>query len=104
MLRKKYYVKIGDSDVNAYFSPDDDIEKIITGRIKKARKSIHFMAFSFTSDGIGEAMIKKFKEGVPVQGIFERRGANSKESEFIKMKLEGIPVRLDGNRSPCTTR
>ncbi|MDR3238187.1 MAG: phospholipase D-like domain-containing protein [Spirochaetia bacterium] len=97
-IGKKYYVKIGDTDINAYFAPEDDVENIIIGRIKKAKKSIRFMAFSFTSDEIGEAMIKKFKEGVAVSGLFETRGAKSKDSEFIKMKVEGIPVKLDSNK------
>jgi len=97
-LSKKYYVKIGDININAYFSPDDNIERIILKRLKKAEKSIHFMAFSFTSDKIGEEIIRRFKNGVKVYGIFEKRGARSKFSEYIKMKIEGIPVKLDRNR------
>lgn len=97
-LRKRYHVKVGDSDINAYFSPEDNIERIIIKRIEKAKKSIHFMAFSFTSDGIGEAMIEKYKKGVAVTGIFERRGTRGGHSEYTKMKLEGLPVRLDHNR------
>ncbi len=93
-----YYVKINGTNINAYFSPDNNIEKIIIKRIKKAKNSIHFMAFSFTSDGIGEAIIKKFNEGISVYGIFERKGALSRYSEYIKMKVEGLPVKLDKNR------
>ena len=43
-------------------------------------------------------MIKKFKAGIDVKGIFEKRGAFTKHSEFIKMKLEGLPVQVDRNR------
>jgi len=97
-LRKRYYVKVGETDINAYFSPEDNIERIIIKRIGKAKKSIHFMAFSFTSDGIGEAMIERSKKGVAVSGIFERRGTRGGYSEYTKMKLEGLQVRLDRNR------
>jgi len=97
-FQKKYYVKIDDSHINAYFSPEDDIERIIIKRIEKAEASIHFMAFSFTSEGIGEAMIKKFKAGVPVYGLFEKRDTRTKYSEYTKMKLEGLPVKTDRNR------
>lgn len=97
-LKKKYYVKIDDTNINAYFAPEDDIERIIINRIKKAKTSIRFMAFSFTSDNIGEAIIEMFHKGVKVEGLFERRGANSKDSEFTKMKVEGLPVKLDGNK------
>jgi len=97
-LGKKYYVSVESTDINAYFSPEDNIERIIIKRIEKAKTSIHFMAFSFTSSGIGEAMIAKFKKGVAVTGIFERRGTREAHSQYAKMKLEGLPVRLDHNR------
>lgn len=94
----KYYKRIDGTDINVYFSPEDDIERIIVKRLGKAKRSIHFMAFSFTSDAIGGEMIQKFREGVSVRGIFERRGAMSTESEYANMKHEGIQVRLDRNR------
>jgi len=97
-LNNRYYVKIGDTNINAYFSPDNDVEDIIVKRVRKARKSIYFMAFSFTSDPIGEAMIEQSKKGVSVSGIFEKRGSNTRESEYVKFLTEGIPVKLDRNR------
>ena len=97
-ISRKYHVKIEDTNINAYFAPENNIENIILGRIKWAKKSIRFMAFSFTSAPIAEAMIKKFKEGVAVSGVFEKRGSGTKESQFIKMKVEGLPVRVDGNK------
>jgi phosphatidylserine/phosphatidylglycerophosphate/cardiolipin synthase-like enzyme len=96
-LRNPYYVKIGDVNINAYFSPDNNVEDIIVKRIRKARSSICFMAFSFTSDPIGEAMIDQAKKGVKVEGIFEKRGADSPESEYNKFRVEGISVRVDKN-------
>ncbi len=98
LLENHYYVKIGDSHLNVYFSPDNNVEKIIIKKIKKAKKSLYFMAFSFTSDSIGEAIIKKYKQGIKVAGIFEKRGAKSKYSEYIKMRVENLPVILDKNR------
>lgn len=98
-LTNKYYVKIDDININAYFAPEDNVEKIITGRLKKAKKSIRFMAFSFTSDLIAETMIEKFKDGVTVEGIFERRGAGSEHSEYTKMMIEGVSVVKDRNRN-----
>lgn len=97
-LQKKYYVRLDDMNINVYFAPEDDVEKIIHGRIKKAEKSIRFMQFSFTSDKIGEVIIEKFKEGLEVKGVFEKNGSDTQYSEYTKMKIEGIPVRLDNNR------
>ncbi len=97
-LINRYYVKIGDTHINVYFSPENNIGRILQKRIKGARKSIHFMLFSFTSDVIGEAIIDRYKSGVKVYGILERSGAKSRFSEYIKMKLEGIPIKLDRSR------
>ncbi len=97
-IRNRYHVKIDDTDINVYFSPENGIERILLKRLAKARRSIHFLAFSLTSDLIGEIIIKKHKEGVKVYGVFEGRGARTKYSEYIKMKIEGVPVKLDGSR------
>jgi phosphatidylserine/phosphatidylglycerophosphate/cardiolipin synthase-like enzyme len=93
-----YYVKIGNTNINAYFSPDNDVEDLIVKRIKKAKKSIYFMAFSFTSDPIGEAMIEGFKKGVKIEGLFEKNGSESKDSEYKKFLVEKIPVKTDRNK------
>jgi phosphatidylserine/phosphatidylglycerophosphate/cardiolipin synthase-like enzyme len=98
-LTNDYYVKIEGTDINAYFSPEDDIERIILKRLIKAKFTIHFMAFSFTSDNIGETIIRMHKQGVRVYGLFERKGSREGHSEYTKMKLEGLPVKLDHNRN-----
>jgi len=97
-LQKKYYVKVDAMNINVYFAPEDNVEKIIYQRIKKARKSIRFMQFSFTSDKIGEVIIEKFKEGIQVEGVFEKKGSGTEYSEYTKMKIEDIPVKLDTNK------
>lgn len=96
-LSNKYYVKLNDIDINAYFSPDDDIERIIVKRIEKAKKSILFLAFSFTSDAIGEAIIAKHKHGIAVKGVFEKKDIKNVNSEYIKLKVEGLDVLYDAN-------
>lgn len=96
-LSNKYYVKLSDIDINVYFSPDDDIERIIMKLIEKAKQSIYFLAFSFTSDAIGETMITKHKQGVVVKGVFEKRDIKNVNSEYIKLKVEGLDVLYDAN-------
>jgi phosphatidylserine/phosphatidylglycerophosphate/cardiolipin synthase-like enzyme len=97
-LTNRYYVKIGDAHINVFFSPDNNIDRILRKRIERAQESIHFMLFSFTSDLIGEAIIKRYKRGVKVYGLMDRSGAKNRFSEYVKMKLEGIPVKLGRNR------
>ncbi len=97
-LNKQYYVKLPEADINVYFSPDDDVERIILKRIIKAKKTIRFMYFSYTSPTVADAMISMFRKGIDVKGLLEKRGAGSRYSQYVKMHLEGIPVRLDRNR------
>ncbi|MDA3898971.1 MAG: phospholipase D-like domain-containing protein [Spirochaetes bacterium] len=92
-----YYVKIGETHINCYFSPDDDIERILLKRILKAKTSVAVMAFSFTSDSIGEALLTVHKKGIKVSAIFESRGAGSKYSEYAKLKAAGVRVMRDKN-------
>lgn len=96
-LKNRHYVKENGIAINVFFSPDDNIEKNIIKKIKSSKKSIYFMSFSFTSDGIGEAMIDAYKRGVKLKGIFESRGSGTEYSEYYKMKVEGIDVRKDKN-------
>ncbi|HNU91963.1 MAG TPA: phospholipase D-like domain-containing protein [Spirochaetota bacterium] len=93
-LTKKYHVRIGNTDVNAYFSPDDNVERIILKRLTKARRSVRFMAFSFTSKPLGEELVRLHKNGLDVGGVMEKTGTNSRDSQFVKFKIEGIPVRI----------
>jgi len=99
LLRKKSKIITPRISVEVLFSPEDNIEERIMNEIARAAKSVFFMAFSFTSREISEALIKKFRDGIDVRGLFEKSGAFSKHSEFIKMKLEGLPVKVDRNRN-----
>jgi len=96
-LTSKYYVKIQDTPVNVYFSPEDSIERILLKRLRKAKTSVRFMAYSFTSAPLAEELIRLHKKGLTVSGILEKAGAEAKYSQYIKMKLEGIPVHMDTN-------
>lgn len=80
-----------------YFSPQDGIEKHILERLKKAQKSVRFLAFSFTSDEIANEMIARKKAGVDVEGVFESRNASGTGADFALLKQAGVAVLKDGN-------
>lgn len=83
--------------IENYFAAEDGVmDKIITA-INEAHSSIHFMAYSFTDDNLGQSMIDKAREGIIVKGVFETVGANTEYSECKWLLLQGIDVRLDGN-------
>ena len=93
------HVRIQGIDLYAYFAPEDSVENVITELIGKAESSIHFMAFTFTSDVLGNIMIERFKRGVKVFGVFEKIGSHTKFSEYLRMKDAGIPVVIDKNKN-----
>jgi phosphatidylserine/phosphatidylglycerophosphate/cardiolipin synthase-like enzyme len=83
--------------IENYFSPQDEAEEHIVERLRGAQSSIRFMAFSFTSDPIGEAMLNLHHAGVLVQGVFEKRNARGIGSELERLREGGIEVLEDGN-------
>ena len=84
--------------VFTYFSPGSDTISPLLTAINSAEKSIHFMAFAFTHDTLGDAMRDRFKSGIDVRGVFEKRQTDNPYSEYKTMKAAGLPVVLDKNR------
>jgi phosphatidylserine/phosphatidylglycerophosphate/cardiolipin synthase-like enzyme len=83
--------------VENYFAPKDAVAQHIIDRLEKAQTSIHFMAFSFTDDAIGQTMRARAKAGVAVQGVFETTGSETTYSEYGKLRKAGLDVLQDGN-------
>lgn len=89
-------VIIDDSEVEVYFSPDDNVADHIIELLNQARESIVFMAYSFTSDMISSAMIEKFQNGITVSGIMDSGQASGNQGTEINNLLNaGIEVYLD---------
>lgn len=83
--------------IENYFAPEDEVMDQIVAEVLAAQTSIHFMAFSFTNDTLGDAMRSDMDKGVTVAGIFETRGADSQYAECVPLLEKGADVTLDGN-------
>jgi phosphatidylserine/phosphatidylglycerophosphate/cardiolipin synthase-like enzyme len=83
--------------VENYFAPEDQVMDQIISEVLDAQKFVHFMAFSFTDDQLGQAMISEIHRGVSVDGIFESRGANTQYSECLPLRQNSASITLDGN-------
>jgi phosphatidylserine/phosphatidylglycerophosphate/cardiolipin synthase-like enzyme len=90
-------VTIDGTRVENYFAAEDDTVGNIVRTINGAKQSVYFLAFSFTQDNIGAAIIAKQKAGLAVGGVFETTGSNVPTSEYGKMKKDGLAVYTDGN-------
>ncbi|MEM7032301.1 MAG: phospholipase D-like domain-containing protein [Chloroflexota bacterium] len=83
--------------VQIVFAAEDEAMQILTPLIDSTQQTIHFMAFAFTHDDLGNAMLSRAQAGVEVQGIFETRGSETEFSEMAKLYCADVPVRQDGN-------
>jgi phosphatidylserine/phosphatidylglycerophosphate/cardiolipin synthase-like enzyme len=86
--------------LEVYFSPDDQAEARIEALIQNAKTSINFMAYAFTSNPIGDAIVQKAQEGVSVAGVMDGgQVASGQGSEYDPFMQAGLDVRLDGNQA-----
>jgi len=91
---------IGGVNVENYFGPEVEISPTLARTVARAEEEILFMAFAFTDERIGEAMLGRADAGVSVRGVFERSGAESGFSYYGIMAAAALPnmqVRQDGN-------
>ena len=79
------------------FAPEDDPMTSLMQITSLAERSIRFMAFSFTHDGLGGVMRERTAAGVDVRGVFETFGSETIYSEFRPLYCAGADVRQDGN-------
>ena len=89
-------VYVNDVRYENYFCPEDDCGGKIMEVLSGAQESIDFMCFTFTHDGIGDAIVDAHDRGVHVRGVFEKF-QRSKWSEYEKLLGNDVSVKWDGN-------
>jgi phosphatidylserine/phosphatidylglycerophosphate/cardiolipin synthase-like enzyme len=93
-------VQIGDSVVEIYFSPDDNVQNRLLELLESAEESIYFLAYSFTADPLGEAIRSRAAAGVTVAGVMENDQVRSNSgTEYDPFQQAGLDVRLDTDDS-----
>jgi phosphatidylserine/phosphatidylglycerophosphate/cardiolipin synthase-like enzyme len=83
--------------IKNYFCPEDDCAEKVKDELKKAKKSIHFMTFSFTNEGIGNIILLKSLEDIEIQGVMEARQV-TKYSVYESLVGQDLDVIKDGNK------
>jgi len=82
--------------IETYFSPDDSPASRIMALILEAEESIRFLYYSFTSDGIADALLYQDTQGIEIQGVLddyqERTGLGG---EYQRLHEYGLEVYLD---------
>ncbi len=87
------------TEITTLFSPKSETIPPLIDEIRSAKKSISFMAFSYTHDELGEAMMDMYESGITVRGVFDEKQI-SRHSKYAKMEEIGMQVRID--ESPGT--
>ena len=92
-----YVEFLGGAEVEVYFAPDDGAARAVLRELERARSSIQVLAFSFTADPIGEALVAAHARGVQVRVVVEAARAERLGSEVGRLREAGIDLRLDNN-------
>jgi phosphatidylserine/phosphatidylglycerophosphate/cardiolipin synthase-like enzyme len=93
------FITVGNTLIETYFAPEDgrDIEARLVELVNSAQRSVRVMAFSFTLNSVGDAMLNRMNQGVLVEGVFETTG--STRGQMPKLFCAGANVVQDGNPS-----
>ncbi|MFT6142821.1 MAG: phosphatidylserine/phosphatidylglycerophosphate/cardiolipin synthase-like enzyme [Myxococcota bacterium] len=101
--------QVGDTEVEVWFSPNEDAMGRILEYVDAAEESIRFAIFAFTKDQIGSAYVRKSLEFEDmnelddgtrvVSGVIDQSQlhSNGQFHEVFRLLGAGIPMRMDGN-------
>lgn len=115
--------QLGDTEVEVWFSPNEDAMGRIREVLNEAEESVRFTIFAFTKNEVGSDLIRKQAElmeadlaaGVAadaeewrsldhrsrrgVAGVVDKSQlhSNGQYHEVYRLLAEGVPMRLDGN-------
>lgn len=120
--------QVGDTTVDVYFSPQEDVIGRMLEELNNVNESIHFQIFAFTKDRIGGQFIRQHRKFMDknaelaeqgelpddwrtsmsprewpykVTGILDRSQVhgNGQYHEGYRLQAFGVPMRLDNNES-----
>ncbi len=90
-------VTINGTRLDVFFSPDDHVLSALIPLLESAQQSIYFLAYSFTSNQLGDVLRQKAAQGITVAGVMDADQVKSNQgTEYDPFRREGLDVRLDG--------
>ncbi len=88
---------IDNTRVDIYFSPDDGVLAALVPVLDGAQDSIYFLAYSFTSNQLGDIVRQKAAAGLTVAGVMEDEQVRSNQgTEYDPFRQANLDVRIDG--------
>jgi len=90
-------VTIDDTRIDIFFSPDDGILKSLVPLLESAQESIYFLAYSFTSNQLGDIVRERAAAELSVAGVMDDEQVRSNQgTEFDPFRQAELDVRMDG--------
>ncbi|HET6822350.1 MAG TPA: phospholipase D-like domain-containing protein [Anaerolineales bacterium] len=90
-------ITIDDTRIDVYFSPDDGVLAGLVPVLESAQESIYFLAYSFTSNQLGEIVRQKAQAEISVAGVMDDEQVRSNQgTEFDPFRQANLDVRIDG--------
>src|SRR5919199_1874480 len=83
-------VRVADYRIATAFAPDGDGTGQIVATIRQAHRSIDFLAYTFTSEPIADAVVAARQRGIRVRGVVEQRNGRVAGSAVPKLKRAGV--------------
>jgi phosphatidylserine/phosphatidylglycerophosphate/cardiolipin synthase-like enzyme len=90
-------VTIDATRLDVFFSPDDGVLAGLVPVLESAQDSIYFLAYSFTSNQLGDILRQKAESGLTVEGVMDEEQVSSNQgTEYDPFRQSRLDVRLDG--------
>lgn len=85
--------KIGNSEIEVYFSPQDKSSFRIIQLIQNSKHYIYIPTFLITHSRISNELIKARQRGVDVRMIMDANNVHTKNTKHQILRKNGIPVK-----------
>jgi phosphatidylserine/phosphatidylglycerophosphate/cardiolipin synthase-like enzyme len=90
-------ITIDDTRIDTFFSPDDGVLAALVPVLEGAQESIYFLAYSFTSNQLGDIVRQKVEAELTVAGVMDDEQVRSNQgTEFDPFRQANLDVRIDG--------
>src|SRR5688500_17854580 len=90
-------ITIDETRIDVFFSPDDGVLSALVPLLDSAEQSIRFLAFSFTSNQLGDIVRAKADAGLTIAGVMDKEQSSSNQgTEFDPFQQAELDVVIDG--------
>jgi phosphatidylserine/phosphatidylglycerophosphate/cardiolipin synthase-like enzyme len=89
----------GDAPPEVRFSPRGGCTELVVREVGSAKKSVHVLAYSFTSAPIGDALLAAHRRGVDVSVVLDAGERHAPRCQGPRLGAAGVMVAYDAKHS-----